>query len=366
MFSSRSLPKGRSNFRGKKVGNFSRSFSKRPSVRRFNKKRKFIKKKKKFGVGIKPKWFQTLMRQQTPSKFVQKYQAQISAVSGFKTPFTSPWCNCPSMIQNVLSVMVASGSTSAASFNTVKNYLTDVNVHHEWRNNSDAEQKLELYKCVPRYRIPVQADGGSETVILSGGTDTANDGITTGTGVSFYYRDFIDQGKGVSGANKILYNDLETTPYMSPKMTCNFKITPLIGVKWPNPGRAGYLKPGQTAELDTKQHYKSPLMVSYNKYQMDGTNSNVVYGMWQVVENTPVIFGYLKGTIVHGTAGNPSINAVDSGPAWVDYQVTLRGEAWQFEGTGATITNVSTNVIALTAEEQVLEATGAIATSVLA
>lgn len=263
-------------------------------------------------------------------------------------------------IQHTMDLMTSvidSTAQTDRTRNTQKAYLCNLTRKHTWRNSGGADEcEVQFYFLKPRRDIPAftRINGTTLTNVL---TITPPSVDAYGTGGTLADPPWITQGMldwGAGTRARIAETNLAFTPFMCPALTRVFKIRPLkvsgpAGIK-----SIQRLLPGQECTFTGK--FRKPYMCAMSKYAMQGSTTFTIGQMYEVLRETGVILGILKGTTSHDVTTS---TLVDKGPAWLDYKQECRFEQWTMNLNQFSTTNVlTTSRSVIAAAEQTKLMTG--------
>lgn len=287
-----------------------------------------------------PTWFATLAKGCTPDRVAGTYGNSIenSGTANKKVPATFYKHLAIVDLDTIAKKYIGATSATTPANDAQRYYLTNKRVKHVFRNNGNSACVIQFYLLQPRRDIPatgVPAIAPSTSLVYGTGGAAFNPAM--------YIQAFSDEG---TVATRIAYDDLAATPFMSPTLCSLFKIRPLDRQE---------LEPGAT--YTREEHFKGPIMVSYNKFGLGGGAAQTIALAYECLKQTPLLFAYFEGTASHDSVDR---TLVATGLVQVDYVQSFSYDVWKFDTAQVPVTtNPVTGGPSFTAYRQVDEATGA-------
>lgn len=313
-----------------------------------------------------PGWFKTLTRALVPFKFTGQFDMSIAAATQKSSATFHVLCLGLAEIQQICSNVGGAHTDSAggATSDSNKGYISDMRRDHEWRNSMNATCELTFYEITPRRDIPKYLDIAAAVVsapyfFQSTALHVTGAGVTDPSG---WQQGFTDAGSAAGSVRAVQYGDISATPYMNETLCQSCKIRPLQ-VKFPNGqyGHKGLLEPGQTIKLTA--YRSAPELWNYSKLFMDGSAAMNVSEMWMALRETPHILVQLRGTASHDTTTK---TLVGYGPANLDYVCSTSFYMWEVSAPFNSTSQYTTTNATVAVAEQIVQATGAEASEILA
>lgn len=282
-----------------------------------------MKKRRSIGLGkkAKPQWFKAIVQGGQVTEYLsqQGKQMQLTTLNN-QTCFVG-WQGLG--LQDIQACLDDSKKEQVSGENaneTMKTrYMYDMQWNHNWRNNSNAPVHLSFWKLVCRRDIPAYRAGTSaQSAPFTPVADYKYDSCLLQDPGGWTNPIANDMQTSLSSGWS--YAKVGTTPYSSPFVTKNFKISKMFVSKGAMKVHNVLLRPGE--ELTFSKKRTRPYGTSFAKFYLSYDYSADLGDQWECLKETPLMFITMRGVNVHDSVTTTN---VQTGKGWVDYTVIRRG-----------------------------------------